>query len=45
MDYKTTDPKCCSSNLGDYVQTIVSALAWQRALDINFLEDTKLEKF
>ena len=44
MDYKTIDLNFCSSNLGDYVQTIVSALAWQRALNINFSENFELGK-
>ena len=42
MDYKTVDLDFCSSNLGDYVQTMVSALAWNQALGINFVPSTKI---
>ena len=32
MDYKMLDKNFCSGNLGDYVQTMASALAWNQAL-------------
>ena len=44
MDYKIIDKDYCSSNLGDYVQTLASVLAWKQALDFDFTNNTKLGK-
>ena len=42
MDYKMIDINFCSHNLGDYVQTMASALAWNQALGLTFDESTEV---
>ena len=44
MDYKMVDLDFTSGNLGDYVQTIASALAWNQALGVKFSEDSDVGK-
>jgi lipopolysaccharide biosynthesis glycosyltransferase/uncharacterized protein (DUF3084 family) len=42
MDYKVIDINFCSGNLGDYVQSIASALAWSQATGLSFDTSTTL---
>lgn len=40
MDYKMIDLDYCSGNLGDYVQTLASILAWKMAVPCKFTKTT-----
>ena len=42
MDYKMIDINFCSGNLGDYVQTMASALAWNQALGLTYDATTEI---
>ena len=44
MDYKMIDLKFCSGNLGDYVQTLASVLAWRKGLGADFSDSSELGK-